>query len=103
MKYFIVLDAHSKTSTFAIVDQIGQCILRKTVNTTEKNLSWIIDQIQGERDLTFEGAAAEATSSGADPFFCPHGKYPDLCGSLLSKRPFTKTISRAPAPKKYHA
>lgn len=54
MKYFIGLDAHSKTSTFAVVNQSGECILRKTVDTTEQNLSWVIDQIKGERDLTFE-------------------------------------------------
>ena len=54
MKYYIGLDAHSTTSTFAVVNQSGECILRKTVDTTEKNLSWVIDQVQGERDLTFE-------------------------------------------------
>ena len=38
MKYFIGLDSHSTTSTFAIVDQNGQCILRSIVKTctTEK-------------------------------------------------------------------
>lgn len=54
MNYFIGLDAHSKTSTFAVVDQKGQCVLRKTVNTSEQNLSHVIDQVQGERHLTFE-------------------------------------------------
>jgi transposase len=54
MKYFIGLDAHSKTSTFAVVDQQGQCILRDEVPTTESKLHWVIDRIQGERELTFE-------------------------------------------------
>ena len=54
MKYFIGLDAHSSTSTFAVMDQEGQCVLRKTVDTSEKNLWNVIDSIQGERILTFE-------------------------------------------------
>jgi hypothetical protein len=54
MKYFIGLDAHSSTSTFAVLDQEGQCVLRKTVDTSEKNLWHVIDSIQGERSLTFE-------------------------------------------------
>ena len=53
-KYFIGLDAHSSTSTFAVLDQEGQCVLRKTVDTSEKNLWNVIDSIQGERILTFE-------------------------------------------------
>lgn len=54
MRYFIGLDAHSKTSTFAVVDEKGQCVLRKTVDTSEKNLSDVIDHVNGERHLTFE-------------------------------------------------
>jgi transposase len=54
MKYFIGLDAHSTTSTFAVLDKDGQCVLRKTVDTSEKNLWDVIGQIQGERILTFE-------------------------------------------------
>lgn len=54
MKYFIGLDAHSKTSTFAVVDENGQCTHRQTVDTTEKNLAYVINQINGERHLTFE-------------------------------------------------
>ena len=54
MKYFIGLDAHSSTSTFAVLDQDGQCILRKTVDTSEKNLWHVIESINGERILTFE-------------------------------------------------
>jgi hypothetical protein len=34
--YFIGLDAHSSTSTFAFLDQEGHCVLRKTVDTSEK-------------------------------------------------------------------
>ena len=54
MKYFIGLDAHSSTSTFAVVDQNGQCTMRNTVKTSEQNLSAVINQIHGERYLTFE-------------------------------------------------
>lgn len=54
MKYYIGLDAHCKTSTFAVVDHQGQCVLRETVHTTEKSLSHVIHKIQGERYLTFE-------------------------------------------------
>ena len=54
MKYFIGLDAHSKTSTFAVVDETGKCTHRQTVDTTEKNLAYVINQINGERHLTFE-------------------------------------------------
>ena len=54
MRYFIGLDAHSSTSTFAILDQDGQCKLRETVRTSEQNLINVIKKIQGERHLTFE-------------------------------------------------
>ena len=54
MKYFIGLDAHSSTSTFAALNEIGDCILRKTVDTSEKNLWNVIESINGERILTFE-------------------------------------------------
>jgi transposase len=54
MKFYIGLDAHSTTSTFAVLDQDGQCVLRDTVNTSEKNLSQVISKINGERILTFE-------------------------------------------------
>jgi transposase len=54
MKYYIGLDANCKTSTFAVVDGRGQCVLRETVDTTEKALSYVINKVQGERHLTFE-------------------------------------------------
>lgn len=54
MKYFIGLDAHSSTSTFAVLNEIGECVLRKTVDTSEKNLWNVIESINGERILTFE-------------------------------------------------
>jgi predicted NBD/HSP70 family sugar kinase len=47
MKYFIGLDIHSKSSTFAVVDQEGQCVLRKEVPTTEKSMESVINQING--------------------------------------------------------
>lgn len=54
MKFYIGIDAHCKTSTFAVVDANGQCVLRETVNTTEKALTHVINKINGERYLTFE-------------------------------------------------
>ena len=54
MKYYIGLDAHSTTSTFAVVDEQGQCILRETVKTSEQSLGRVINQIHGERHMTFE-------------------------------------------------
>lgn len=36
MKYYIGLDAHNSTSTFAVVDENGQCVLRETVKTSEQ-------------------------------------------------------------------
>jgi hypothetical protein len=55
MKYFIGLEVHSKSSTFAVVDQEGHCVLRKEVPTTEKSLESVIEQISGERHLIFAG------------------------------------------------
>ena len=54
MKYYIGLDAHSTTSTFAVVDSDGQCVLRETVNTSEQSLVHVINKIHGVRHLTFE-------------------------------------------------
>lgn len=54
MKYYIGLDAHSSTSTFAVVDENGQCILRETVKTSEQSLVAVIKRINGERHMTFE-------------------------------------------------
>lgn len=54
MKYFIGLDAHSSTSTFAVLNETGECVLRKTVDTSEKNLWNVLDSINGERHLTLE-------------------------------------------------
>jgi len=42
MKYYIGLDAHSTTSTFAVVDENGQCVLRETVKTSEQSLVQMI-------------------------------------------------------------
>jgi len=54
MKYYIGLDAHCKTSTFAVVDETGKCVLRETVDTSENNLESVINKVNGERHLTFE-------------------------------------------------
>ena len=54
MKYYIGLDAHSTTSTFAVVDESGRCVLRETVKTAEKSLAHVINSINGERHMTLE-------------------------------------------------
>ena len=54
MRYYIGLDAHSTTSTFAVVDENGQCVLRETVKTAEQSLVHVINRINGERHMTFE-------------------------------------------------
>lgn len=54
MKYYIGLDAHSTTSTFAVVDENGQYVLRETVKTAEQSLVHVINRINGERHMTFE-------------------------------------------------
>ena len=51
---FVQMISVSSTSTFAVLNQEGQCILRKTVDTSEKNLWKVIDGLHGERILTFE-------------------------------------------------
>jgi transposase len=54
MEYYIGLDAHSTTSTFAVVDKTGQCVLRETVKTSEQSLVHVINRVHGVRHLTFE-------------------------------------------------
>jgi transposase len=54
MKYYIGLDAHSTTSTFAVVNENGECILRETVKTSEQSLVHVINRLHGERHMTFE-------------------------------------------------
>lgn len=54
MKYYIGLDAHSTTSTFAVVDKNGQCVLRETVKTSEQSLVHVINKLHGERHMAFE-------------------------------------------------
>ena len=53
MKYYIGLDAHSTTSTFAVVDHNGQCVMRETVNTAENNLVAVIHKVNGRKTLNF--------------------------------------------------
>ena len=48
MKYFIGLDAHSTTSTFAVVDGSGRCKMRETVKTSEQALYGVINRKGGE-------------------------------------------------------
>jgi predicted NBD/HSP70 family sugar kinase len=59
MKYYIGLDAHSTTSTFAVVDESGQCVLRETVKTSEQSLVHVINRINGERHIAVVVFAVE--------------------------------------------
>ena len=54
MKYYIGLDAHSTTCTFAVVDSKGKLIARQKTNTSEKNLVSFIQGFSGEKHLTVE-------------------------------------------------
>ena len=54
MEYFIGLDAHSKTSTFVVIDQKGKETHRLQVNTTEFNLLRVVRSIPGPKALIFE-------------------------------------------------
>lgn len=54
MKYYIGLDAHSTTCTFAVVDENGQCVQRETVKTSEQSLVHVINKVPGERHMTIE-------------------------------------------------
>jgi hypothetical protein len=56
MKYYIGLDAHSTTSTFAVVDEQGQCVLRETVKTSGQSLGHVIDRIQREIPMTMRSS-----------------------------------------------
>ena len=53
MKYYIGLDAHSSTSTFAVVDENGQCVLRETVKTSEQSLVHVINRTSSNRSVSF--------------------------------------------------
>ena len=57
MKYYIGLDAHSTTSTFAVVDEQGQCVLRETVKTSEQSLGHVIlrNSDHDEHPILFDG------------------------------------------------
>ena len=51
MYYFIGLDIHSKSSTFAVINKEGECILRKELPKTKKSLESVTSQINGQRHL----------------------------------------------------
>ncbi len=54
MKYYVGLDAHSRTCTAVVVDEQGEIKLRETFNTSESNLLGFLSKIRGEKHLTFE-------------------------------------------------
>ena len=53
-RYHIGMDAHSKSSTFTVMDNRGKVMKRATVATSEKELLGFVRSIKGHKALTFE-------------------------------------------------
>jgi transposase len=53
-RYHIGLDAHSKNSTFAVMDRRGRLVQRATVVTNETELLGFVRSVMGTKALTFE-------------------------------------------------
>jgi transposase len=54
VKYYIGLDAHSKTSTFVVLDSNGQVVSSSTVGTTETSILDEVRCLQGSKALVLE-------------------------------------------------
>jgi transposase len=54
MVNYIGLDAHSRTCTGVVVNEVGEIKLRETFNTSEAGLLGFLARISGEKHLTFE-------------------------------------------------
>lgn len=53
-KYHIGMDAHSKSSTFAVMDSRGRVLQRANVSTNETELLGFVRSLRGTKALTFE-------------------------------------------------
>jgi transposase len=53
-KYYIGLDAHSRTCSFVVMDVKGHVLIRKRVDTTEAEILGLIRSIEGYKELAFE-------------------------------------------------
>jgi len=53
-RYHIGMDAHSRNSTFAVMDSKGRIMKIATVATTEKELLGFVRSLRGPKALTFE-------------------------------------------------
>ena len=53
-RYSIGLDAHSRTSSFVVMDPRGHILMRKRVDTTETEILGVIRSLEGTKALTFE-------------------------------------------------
>lgn len=53
-KYHIGMDAHSKNSTFAVMDRRGRILRRATVPTSETEILGYIKSLRGTKALVFE-------------------------------------------------
>ena len=51
---YIGLDAHSRTCTAVVVNELGEIKIRQTFPTTEANIIGFLEKISGEKHLTFE-------------------------------------------------
>ncbi|MGZ3806089.1 MAG: IS110 family transposase [Pseudobdellovibrionaceae bacterium] len=54
MDHYIGMDAHSKTSTFVVVDAKGKELLSQKINTSEREIEKFLGSIKGTKHLTFE-------------------------------------------------
>jgi transposase len=54
MANYIGMDAHSKTSTFVVVNSRGQEIKTQKINTSENEIAKFLRSLRGKKHLTFE-------------------------------------------------
>lgn len=53
-RYYIGMDAHSKTSTFAVMNRKGKVVKKVSVATTEAEVLKLLCSVNGPKALTFE-------------------------------------------------
>lgn len=54
MNYYIGLDAHSTTSTFAVLDEKGKLVDQARLSTSEESLAYYLKKLTGTKSLVFE-------------------------------------------------
>ena len=53
-RYYIGMDAHSKTCTFAVMNRRGKVVKKASVETTEAELLKLVSSVKGPKALVFE-------------------------------------------------